>query len=114
MGPVATGAALLVLFLGGLALVVAGIRLWQLARVETRDLDRALLIARGFRRAIVGTCAVVFAVAWWAEVGWLMGLAVIIAGEETLESSVHVAALRDGVARADRDGRAPSPLVLRR
>jgi hypothetical protein len=90
----------------GLALVVAGVRLWVLAGRETRDPPRALLIARGFRRAIVGLCAVAFAVGWWTGTGWVMGLAAIIAGEETLESTVAVAVLRDGLARST--ARAPA------
>jgi hypothetical protein len=107
LGLVAAEALLSVLIVGGAALLIAGVHLWRQAHRETRDLLRALLIARGFRRAIIGLCAMVFAVAALADVGWLMGLAAIVAGEETLESSVHVAALRDGVARAERD-RSPS------
>jgi hypothetical protein len=57
-------------------------------------------------RIDVGLCAAVFGVAWLADVGWLMGLAAIVVGEETLESSVHIAALRDGCARARREAAA--------
>jgi hypothetical protein len=113
LGPIASHGLLLALFAGGVALVVTGIRLWRLARAETRDPERALLIARGFRRAIIGLCAAVFAVAWWADVGWLMGLALIVVGEETLESSVHVAALRDGVARSRCPACASPPIAVR-
>jgi hypothetical protein len=102
LGQLAVPAAAL-LVAGGLPLLATGFLLWRAARSEPHDLERALLIARGFRRAVIGLCAVVFGAAWLTDVGWLMGIAAIVAGEETLESSVHVAALRDGCVRARRE-----------
>jgi hypothetical protein len=100
--PLAVPAAVALVAIG-IPLLVAGVRLWREARRAPRDLERALLVVRGFRRAVIGLCATVFGAAWLADVGWLMGLAAIIVGEETLECSVHIAALRDGCARARRE-----------
>ncbi|HZR80265.1 MAG TPA: hypothetical protein VFD92_04130 [Candidatus Binatia bacterium] len=85
----------------GVPLLASGVRRWARVRQEARDPERALLIALGFRRAIIGLCALVFGLAWMLSVGWLMAIAAIVVGEETLESSVLIAALRDG-ARARR------------
>lgn len=66
------------------------------ARRERRDPMRALVMLRGFRVAILGLSVAGIAAAWCWHVSWLLGLSLIIGGEETLESSTIIAALRWG------------------
>jgi hypothetical protein len=56
--------------------------------------SRALLIARLLRAAILVVCGITAAAAWMAGTSTVVGLAVVIAAEETWETSVVVAALR--------------------
>ena len=72
-------------------------------RRERRDPMRALVLFRGFRLAIIGLSLAGIAAAWWWHVGWLLGLSLIIGGEETLESSTIIAALRWGGAAGHPD-----------
>jgi hypothetical protein len=88
------------LALGGVLLVTRGVRAFVAARAATRDPERALAVARSFRIGIAGLCCLVFAIAWIASLGWLAILALIVLGEEMLETSVMVAALEDGRRRA--------------
>ncbi|WP_421864003.1 hypothetical protein [Parvibaculum sp.] len=87
------------LALAGALLVVRGVRAFLRARRHARDPERALLVARSFRVAIMGLCFGVFAAAWIAQLGWLLAISLIVLGEEMLETSVMVAALRDGARR---------------
>lgn len=54
----------------------------------------ALLLTRILRAGILVVCLGVAGAAWLAEATTLMGLALVIAAEETWETSVVVAALR--------------------
>jgi hypothetical protein len=78
------------------ALVARGCATLDRSRRESRDPDRALLVARGFRTGILGLCIGVFAGAWLYGVGWLALVALIVVGEEMFETSVMVGALEDG------------------
>ncbi|HYC56812.1 MAG TPA: hypothetical protein VEL28_17910 [Candidatus Binatia bacterium] len=80
----------------GALLIVRNVRSWRKAAATLHDPERALWLARGFRVGIVGLCAVAAGAGWYWQVYWLIGLAVIIAGEELLETTVLVMALRDG------------------
>jgi len=93
------------LAVGGTLLVVRGVRDFLRARRHARDPERALLVARSFRVAIMGLCLTVFAGAWIAGLGWLVAISLIVLGEEMLETSVMVAALRDGAEREAREAR---------
>lgn len=90
----------LLLAAAGLVVFVRGVRAMGAARTQARDPERALLVARAFRVWIMGLCVVVLGVAWLAGLGWLAVIALIVLGEEMLETSVMVAALRDGARRA--------------
>ncbi len=90
------------LALGGTLLVIRGVRDFVRARRHARDPERALLVARSFRVAIMGLCVAVFGAAWIAGLGWLVAISLIVLGEEMLETSVMVAALRDGAEREAR------------
>jgi hypothetical protein len=64
----------------------------------------ALALARALRGAILGLAATAFGAAWLWQIGPLALLALVVAGEEMLEISVVVAALRTapGIARSGR------------
>jgi hypothetical protein len=63
---------------------------------RVRDPLRALAIMQGFRIAIVGLAVAAIGAAWWWQIGWLFVLALVIGGEELLESTVVIAALKHG------------------
>jgi hypothetical protein len=65
-----------------------------------RDPARALAIMRGFRIAIVSLAVAAIGVAWCWQLGWLFVLALVIGGEELLESTVVIAALANGPGSA--------------
>ncbi len=90
------------LALGGALLLVRGVRAFVAARATWRDPERALAVARSLRTGIAGICIVVLAIGWVAGLGWLAILALIVLGEEMLETSVMVAALEDGRRRSAR------------
>ncbi len=92
----------LLLIAGGLWLCVRGLRLHGAVTPEMRDPRRALEVARSFRVGIAGLCLIGWAVGWILSTGWVVIVAFIILGEEMLETSTMIAALRDGVARENR------------
>ena len=53
---------------------------------------------RGFRIGIVSLAVAAIGAAWWWQSGALFGLAVVIGGEELLESTVVIKALQHGLA----------------
>lgn len=87
------------LALAGVTLLVRGVRALPAARATSRDPERALAVARSLRTGIAGLCLTVLAIGWIAGAGWLAVLALIVLGEEMLETSVMVAALEDGRRR---------------
>lgn len=83
----------------GLSISVWGVgRGIAAAHNEPRDPGRALAILRGFRVGVVGLAMAGIGAAWCWHLGWLLGLSLIIGGEELLESTVVIAALRRGAA----------------
>ena len=56
--------------------------------------ERALLLTRALRATLLVTCLVTAGVAWTLGSSTVVGLALVIAAEETWETSVVVAALR--------------------
>jgi hypothetical protein len=64
-----------------------------------RDPGRALAIMQGFRISVVCLAAAAIGAAWWWQIGWLFVLALVIGGEELLESTVVIAALKHAPAR---------------
>jgi hypothetical protein len=53
-------------------------------------------LVRAFRIAILGLCVASIGLAWLWQIGWLIVLAACVAGEELLETSVVMAAIRTG------------------
>jgi len=85
----------LVLVAVGLGVTVWGVRRGVVgARRAPRDPWHALALLRGFRVGIVGLALAGLAAAWCWQLGWLAGLSLIIGGEELLESTVIITALR--------------------
>lgn len=82
----------------GVTIAVASIsRGVAAARRARRDPPRALALLCGFRAAILGLALAGIGAAWCWQLDWLLALALIIGGEEVLESSVVIAALRSSM-----------------
>lgn len=78
----------------GLAMLVLGIRRGIAGmRRYHRDPPRSLALLRGFRISVVGLCLAGLGAGWFWDVGWLVGLSLIIGGEELLESTVVITAM---------------------
>jgi hypothetical protein len=89
-------------FYPALALVVTGAlcaagaiqREWAGLRLPVTDPRKALALARWLRTTILGLALVAVGAGWLCQHGAVVGVALIIVGEEMLEISVVVAALR--------------------
>ena len=60
------------------------------------DPDKILTFLQGFRLTIIGLALVGLGAAWAWHIPVLLVLALVIGGEELLESSVHIFAVRRG------------------
>jgi hypothetical protein len=86
----------LAMAVGGLGLAAHGTRLgWDWARHH--DSEHNLRFVRGFRFAVIGLTLIAVAAAWQWHILWLFVLALAIASEEILESSIHAHAIRRGL-----------------
>ena len=72
---------------------------FRATRRYRRDPERALALMQSFRLCVVGLAVVGMGSAWMWEVPILFGLSLAIAGEELLESTVMIAALKDWARR---------------
>jgi hypothetical protein len=92
----ALGALGFALLTRGLILLGAGLRrsIW--------DPGKSLTLMRGGRYSIVGLAIVALGAAWQWHLLWLLILALAIGGEELLESSIVIFALRRGQQMAGR------------
>lgn len=80
----------------GVLLTGRGIRLgWRWA--HHHDAEHNLRFVRGFRLAVIGLALLAIAAAWQWHVLWLLVLAIAVAFEEILESSIHAYAIRRGL-----------------
>ena len=59
-----------------------------------RDRWKVLTIVRGFRFTVIGLAAIRLGVAWTWHLTWLFVLSLVIGGEEALEPSTVIYALR--------------------
>jgi hypothetical protein len=81
----------------GMWLAVRGIRRQLMARRLARvTMAKPIGLVSGFRLFLLGAPLVVAAAGWAFQQPWLFWLGVIIAGEETLETTMLLAALREG------------------
>jgi hypothetical protein len=86
-----------VLMAAGLALFVYGAEtLLRALRISIWDLDRPIVWVGGFRAAIIGLAVLALGASWLWQQFWLLLLALAIGGEELLETSVILFALRRG------------------
>lgn len=75
---------------------------WDWARHQ--DPEHNLRFVRGFRFAVIGLTLIAVGAAWQWHILWLFVLALAIAFEEILESSIHAYAIRRGLRlEAERD-----------
>ena len=82
--------ASVLLAVGGVLLVLGLRRMWQ----PFRGPIDAMAWMTGFRLGVVGLALVGIGLAWlWQQV-WLLAIALGVGGEELLESSAYVAALK--------------------
>lgn len=84
-----------VLFFVGARQTLRGVGIWvSNARRTEPDMDRALTMIQAFQAAIVGLALVGFGL--WIVTGatWILILALAVAGEEMLETSRIITALR--------------------
>ena len=74
---------------------------WDISRRRDEDADpgRALTIVQSFRIGIIGLCLAGVGTGWLWDSTWLLGLSLIIGGEELLESSVIIKALKESPAK---------------
>jgi hypothetical protein len=101
-----------VLIIMGLAIGVAGARQGLRAGRHLKlDPERALGILRGFRIGVFGLCLAGAGAGWLWGCGWLLGISLIICGEEVLESSIGIAALRHDPLIRDSPGGNGRPLA---
>jgi hypothetical protein len=70
------------------------------ARRYQRDPLHALALLRSFRTVIIGLSVAGIAAAWCWQLDWLLGLSLIIGGEELLESTIVISALKRGAQHA--------------
>jgi hypothetical protein len=84
------------LMAGGIGLVMYGLRGGYLSwRLGVNHPEKSLRWMLGFRQVMIGLAVVGIGAAWWWQLGWLLALALIVGGEETLESSICIFALRE-------------------
>ena len=87
--------------LWGLWLEIHGLRRWLRG-----DHSKIVTWIQGFRLSIIGLALVGIGAAWAWQLTWLLVLSLAIGGEETLESSIVIYALKKG-----RRSSGPEPLI---
>ncbi len=91
----------------GLVLAARGARLghdWA----RHQNSEHNLRFVRGFRLVVIGLTLIAVAASWQWHILWLFILALAIAFEEILESSIHAFAIRRGL-RLDAEQREEQP-----
>ncbi len=83
----------------GFALLCQCVRVELAAYRGSSRSEQRLALLRGFRFAVVGFALIGLGAGLVWEIGWLWMLALIVGGEELLESSVLIAAVRDECRR---------------
>lgn len=86
-----------IIALAGAWLALAGVqREFESRRRAWRDPQKPIALVAGFRLLLIGVPLIAIAAAWMWQITWLFWLAAIIAGEETLETSLVLHGLREG------------------
>ncbi len=81
---------------GFAAFIYGAATLLRALRISIWNLDRPIVWIGGFRAAIIGLAVVGLGAAWLTQQLWVLLLALAIGGEELLETSVILFALRRG------------------
>jgi hypothetical protein len=106
MGPGWTPYAAAALLALGVALTVRGLRWCRAAFPRPRSASmQPLTWMLGFRLTIIGLALVGAGAAWLWGLPWLLALSLAIGGEETLETSIAISALRAQQRSAGTAGR---------
>jgi hypothetical protein len=92
----------LLLCLGTAVAAIGTARRWPDLRRPASDPRKALALVRALRTAILGAATASIGAAGLADVPALAGLALVVAAEEALETSVVVAAFRAAPGLAPR------------
>jgi len=90
-----------VLMVAGALVALRGFHRGVVHAPEHRANRRLLDGLSGFRLAVIGLCALGVGASWMWQISWLLGLSLIIGGEELLESTVLIAALRHAPSPSD-------------
>ena len=81
----------------GLALAVKGIRRQlESRRLRATTMSKPIHLVAGFRLFLLGAPLALAALGWALQQEWLFWIGVIIAGEETLETTLLLSALHEG------------------
>ncbi len=92
---------------GGLAFAFGARELTRAFRLSVWDRERPIVHVAGFRRAVVGLAVAGVGAAWLSQQLWVLLLALAVGGEELLETSIILFALRRG-RRLETQRAAPS------
>ena len=85
------------LALAGLLLAVRGARRQAVARRYSEStMSKPIYMMSGFRMLLLGIPLIIASAGWTFQQQWLFWIGVIVAGEETLETSMLLAALHEG------------------
>ncbi len=66
---------------------------WAGMRPPYEHASKTLAALQAFRRGVIGLAVMGLGAAWIWQLDWLLVLALVIGGEETLESTIHVQAV---------------------
>ena len=85
------------LAIAGVMLTIGGFRRQARSRrLPAATMDKPIAMMRGFRLILLGVPLIAIAAGWVFQQAWLFWIGVVVAGEETLETTMLLAALRDG------------------
>ena len=86
-----------VIGIAGIMLAVKGIRRQvESRRLRATTMAKPIHLVAGFRLFLLGAPLTVAALGWALQQEWLFWIGVIIAGEETLETTLLLSALHEG------------------
>jgi hypothetical protein len=86
-----------VIAIAGVVLAVRGLRRQAVARrYSEATMSKPVYMMSGFRLILLGVPLVLASAGWVLQQEWLFWIGVIVAGEETLETSMLLAALHEG------------------
>jgi hypothetical protein len=92
------GSALLALVAGWMG--IRGLhRYFTAVALPATNVSKSLALMHSFRHAIIGVSFAALALAWATEMLWLAIISLVVLGEETLETTMAIAAMSYGKPR---------------